>query len=100
MLDIPLKIMVVAVVAWAVWRLVQPRAVFVVEVVEGGPRVKSGKVTPAALHELGTLCREQGITRGTIRGVMRRDRSIALQFSREFPPGVQQQIRNWWAAAQ
>jgi hypothetical protein len=95
--DIPVKLAVLGAVAWAVWKLVQPRSVFVIDLVDGDPRVTSGKVTPAALNQLASICREQGVLRGRIRGVMRRDRSVALRFSREFSPGVQQQIRNWWA---
>jgi hypothetical protein len=97
-LDIPVKLAILAAVAWVIWRIVQPRALFVLELVDGTPRTKSGKVTAALLSELAGLCREQGVTRGRIRGVSRRGGRIALQFSREFPAGLQQQIRNCWEA--
>lgn len=96
MLDIPIKLAIVAAVAWVIWKLVQPRAVFVIELTEGVPRTKTGKVTAAVLNDVGRLCRESGLSRGRIRGVARRGGRMALLFSREFSPGLQQQIRNYW----
>jgi len=81
-----------------IWWLVQPRSLFVIELVDGAPRRKSGKITAAVLNELAGICRENGITRGRICGVARRGGRIALLFSREFSPGLQQQIRNCWEA--
>ena len=96
MLDIPIKLAVVAAVAWVIWKLVRPRALFVIDLVDGMPRTKSGKITAAVLNDLGGICRENEIKRGRIRGVARRGGRIALQFSHEFSPGLQQQIRNYW----
>jgi len=88
-------ILVAAFVAWMIWSLVQPRNVFEIRIESGQPRVRRGKVTAAFLRRVGAVCQESGVAQGWIRGV-RRGRRVALRFSRHFPPGPQQQLRNEW----
>jgi len=93
-LEIVARVAIVAGAAFVVWKLVQPRPVFVIVIENGVARLKSGKVTAATLSDVATICRENGITRGRIAGHVRAGRQVALKFSREFSPGLQQQIRN------
>ena len=79
------------------WSLFQPRYRFVIRIEGGRPRIRKGKVTAAFLDHVADVCREHGIARGWIGGLPQ-DRRIALRFSRHFPPGSQQRLRNEWSA--
>jgi Protein of unknown function (DUF3634) len=98
MVDLELvgKIVFVALVAGALWLALQPRYVFVVRIDNGRVRVARGKATAAFLQRVGEVCGQAGVTRGWVGGV-RREKRIALLFSRNFPPAAQQQLRNYWA---
>lgn len=93
-----IKILVVGFAGWVIWSLLQPRYVFEICVEGGRPSIRRGKVTKAFLHRAALVCQECGVARGWIGGV-RRGRCVALRFSRHFPSGPQQRLRNEWLAA-
>ncbi|MBX3443923.1 MAG: DUF3634 family protein [Planctomyces sp.] len=70
--------------------------VFRVRIRDGRPEATFGRVTQAFLEVVQTLCAEHAVQHGDIRG-RAQGRTIQLRFSRDFPPGCAQQLRNWWA---
>ena len=90
-------LLVFAALVAAVWCAATHRSAFVVRIVDGRPEAVRGKVTSAFLGEIADVCRRHAVASGTIRGVVRQGR-IALSFSRGFPAGCQQQLRNVWTA--
>lgn len=92
------KLLVFGFAAWVVWSFLSPHYVFVIGIEGGKPRVRRGKVTKAFLGRVAEVCRECGVARGWIGGVLH-GRRVALQFSRHFPSGAQQRLRNEWLAA-
>ena len=78
-----------ALVLWGLWSVARPRAVFVVQIVQGEARVSRGTVTPAFVQEVREVCVHNKVEDGEVRGVARDDR-IALEFSaqhvRALPP--------------
>jgi hypothetical protein len=93
-----IKALVIGFAAWVVWSLVQPRYVFEIRVADGQPSVRRGKVTATFLGRVAAVCRESGVVQGWIGGV-RHGRRVALRFSRDFPPGPRQRLRNEWTLA-
>jgi hypothetical protein len=89
------KILVLGFVAWVIWSLLQPRYLFAIRIEGGQPHLRFGKVTAAFLSRVAVVCQESGVARGWIGGVLH-ERRVALRFSRHFPPGLQQQLRNAW----
>jgi hypothetical protein len=75
--------------------VLRARYVFEIRIQDGQPRIRRGKVPLAFLTHMGAVCRDGGVTRGWIGGVRRGSRT-ALQFSREFSPGLRQRVRNAW----
>ena len=73
----------------------QPRYVFLVRIEDGKPHVLRGKVTPVFLGRVAEVCGQAGVRRGWVGGVPR-GKGVVLSFSRTFPPGLQQQLRNQW----
>jgi len=96
--DWVVKVLVIGFAAWVIWSILQPRYVFVIRVEGGRPYVRKGKVTTAFLGRVVAVCRESGVIRGWIGGVLQ-GRRIALRFSRHFPPGPRQRLRNEWPLA-
>lgn len=92
------KILVLTIAIWVFWTLAQPRYAFQIRINGGQPFLRKGKVTRVFLRRVEAVCQESGIARGWIGGV-RRGRRIALRFSRQFPPGSQQRLRNEWVLA-
>lgn len=90
------EVIVVALIAFAIWRLCRPQPAFVVRVENGAPRATKGTVTRAFLEEVRSICEAFEIRSGRVRGVVR-DGRIRLEFSSAFPPPSQQRLRNWWA---
>jgi hypothetical protein len=90
-----IKLLVIGFAGWVIWSLLQPRYVFLIGVGPGQARIRRGKVTPAFLAQITLLCQENGVAQGWIGGVQR-GRRVALRFSRRFPPGLQQRLRNEW----
>jgi len=90
-----IKSLVVCFFAWMLWSFLQPRYVFMIRVEGGHPRLRKGKVTPAFLSQIAQACQSGGVVRGWVGGV-RHGRQVALRFSRNFPPGLQQRLRNEW----
>jgi hypothetical protein len=93
-----IKALVIGVGAWVAWSILQSRYVFEIRIKGGKARVRRGKVTSTFLGRVAEACRTDGVARGWIGGV-RRGRRTALRFSHDFPPGLQQRIRNEWQAA-
>jgi hypothetical protein len=93
-----IEALMIAFAGWVVWLLVQPRYVFEIRVADGQPVVRKGKVTAAFLDCVETVCRESHVSAGWVGGVMNGKR-VLLRFSRHFPPGAQQRLRNEWALA-
>jgi hypothetical protein len=93
-----IKALVIGLVVWVAWSVLQPRYVFDIRIEGGQPSVRQGKVTPAFLDQVAVECQESAVVRGWIAGV-RRGRRVALLFSRDFPPGPQQRLRNEWTVA-
>jgi hypothetical protein len=89
-------VVLVAIAGWVAWTMTARRTVFVVRLVNGVAIKKRGTMTDKFLAELEKLAREHTLSSGTVWGVRQNDGRIALRFSRTFPPGSQQQLRNWW----
>ena len=83
-------------IVWALWRQSFPKPLFEVVIDRGEPKVLRGVVTPAFLQMLREVRARHELQAGKIRGVPRGTR-ISLRFSRDIPPGAQQQVKNWWA---
>jgi hypothetical protein len=98
MIEWGLQILMLGFGVWVVWSLLKPRYVFEIQVKEGRAAVRRGKVTSVFLEHVALACRESGIVRGWIGGVWHK-RRVALRFSRHFPPGLQQRLRNVWEFA-
>jgi hypothetical protein len=82
--------------AWVIWSVfLQARYAFEIRVSRGRALLRKGKVTTAFVGMVTELCREHGVAKGWIRG-RPWDRRIALKFSRHFPPGLRQRLRNEW----
>jgi Protein of unknown function (DUF3634) len=94
-LELLLKIGLAAMAAAILWSAFRPRAVFVVRIKDGLPRVASGTVTRAFLQQIGDTCSRHAVRGGIVRGVAK-NRRIALVFSRNIAPACQQQLRNLW----
>jgi hypothetical protein len=90
------KILVIGIAVWVLWAFLQPRYVFKIRINCGQPCIRKGRVTSAFLGRVAAVCQENGVVRGWIGGVQQ-GRRIALRFSRQFPPGSQQRLRNEWA---
>jgi hypothetical protein len=97
MFGLTIQVVVLGAFAWGVWAAVQPRYDWKIRIAGGRPLVRKGKVTAAFLSHVADVCRETGVSRGRIGGE-RRGRRVALRFSRDFPPGSQQRLRNEWLA--
>jgi hypothetical protein len=93
-----IKVLVVGFVVWMVWSVLQPHYVFDIRIDRGRPRVRRGKVTAAFVGQVAEACQDGGVDRGWIGGV-RLGQRVALRFSRHFPPGLQQRLRNEWQTA-
>jgi hypothetical protein len=87
--------LVISFVAWLFWTTTQPRYVFVIRIHNGQPSVRKGRVTKLFLEHIATACQQGGVVQGWIGGV-RQGRRTALRFSKEFPLGPQQMLRNEW----
>lgn len=85
----------VTVVAFIMYTALTPRYQFIITIQAGEVRVTKGKVPAEFLDNLREACREFNIISGWI-GCVARGKSIALRFSRGFPPSFQQRVRNMW----
>src|SRR4051794_33133149 len=98
MTEFLVQLVLVGLALWVIWSLFPPRYVFEIQIREGRPRIRKGKVTPAFLAQVADVCREGGISKGRIAGV-KCGKRIAVQFSKTIPPGLQQRLRNLWVSA-
>ena len=91
-----LVIVVVIAGATAVYQaLGKPRYLFNVRIRNGSVRLQRGKLAQSQLMTLREVVREHQIARGWIAGE-RHGRLVRLVFSRGFPGGAAQQLRNLW----
>lgn len=93
-----IKTLVVAFFAWVIWSILRPRYLFEIRVEAGRAVARKGKVTQAFLDSVTEICRDAGVHNGWIGGE-KRNLGSSLRFSRQFPRGVQQRLRNEWHAA-
>src|SRR5262249_42575594 len=95
----PLFMLPVAVlVGWGLYSACGPRPVFVVRISDGVAQAARGQVTRAFLRDIGQICAQHGVRRGSIRGVAD-GRRINLVFSAGIPGPCRQQIRNLWGVS-
>jgi hypothetical protein len=66
-----------------------------IKIHDGEPKVVHGKVSAEFLDRIREVCRDLQIGTGWIGGV-KRGASMALRFSRSFPPSSRQRLRNAW----
>jgi hypothetical protein len=85
-----------ALVIWALYSAVRPRAAFVIRVRAGVPRVVRGTVKPAFVAEVAEVCRRHNVQEAAVSGV-KRDNRIALAFSGSISESCRQQLRNVWS---
>jgi Protein of unknown function (DUF3634) len=90
-----IKALLVGFAAWLIYHLLRPRYAFEIRITSGRPTVRAGKVTPAFLDSVADACRTGGVSRGWLGGIRYQTRT-ALRFSRDFPPGIRQRLRNEW----
>jgi Protein of unknown function (DUF3634) len=88
--------LILAGLAWLVWRATQPPCLFVVTIRSGVPVATNGTVTPAFLLRVREVVGEYRITTGTVSGIADRGRRIRLTFSTSIPAMARQKLRNWW----
>ena len=89
------RILAVGFVAWLVVVALKTRYEFMILIVDGRPRLKSGTVTPAFLATVADVCHAAGVSRGWVGGV-RQGKLVSLRFSRSLPPSARQRLRNDW----
>lgn len=89
-------LVLIGIVGWVAWTMTAGRTVFVVRLVNGAAIRKRGTVTDKFLSEVEKLAKEHTLSSGCVWGVQRGNGRIVLRFNRVFPPGSQQQLRNWW----
>jgi hypothetical protein len=89
------KTRMIGFILWVLWSFVQPRYIFVIRISRGRPSIRRGRVTREFLVRVANVCQEEGVFRGWIGGVQQ-GRRISLRFSRQFPTGPQQRLRNDW----
>ncbi len=93
--DTLFAVALLAVVGGIVWAVIQPRYEFVLRVRGGRVTPTRGKVTVAFLETVTGIVRENGVERGWVAGE-RQGKRVRLGFSRGFPAGAAQQLRNAW----
>ncbi len=71
----------------------RPPVVFQLKYRNGIPRVARGRLTEATRAAIHEICRQNEIRSGTITAFPKGKR-VRMAFSRDIPPGCQQQIRN------
>ena len=86
---------VLAIVAVILQAAFRPNFQFVIQINGDMLTIVKGKVRADFVDEAREVCREFGVTSGWIGGV-KRGKSVALKFSRNFPPSCQQRLRNLW----
>ncbi len=94
-MNVVVNLLVAGLIVAALWWVMQPHYVFLVQLDARGARLIRGKVTPAFLERFAEVCREAGVAQGWVGGI-RRGRRISLGFSRSIPEGCRQQLRNLW----
>ena len=87
------QLVLVAVIVGVIWILSRPRVVFVLRIRDGIPVVVRGRVRDALLRAVEDICRENGITSGTVTALPC-GRRARLKCSAEIPAACQQQLRN------
>lgn len=75
------------------WYLLRPRPAFVIRIRAGEATVVRGKTTASILTAVADVCRQSGVTSGTISGLPYGKR-VRLKCSSNISLGCQQQLRN------
>jgi hypothetical protein len=75
--------------------LVRPCPVFVVQIRQGQPSIRHGRISAAFQEAIVDICRDHQIKSGEIRGLKSNGR-FRLAFSSRFPEPARQQLRNYW----
>lgn len=88
-------LVMVGLIIRGLWNARRGPRVFVVKLNRGEAVAVSGKVTPAFLRQVCEIAALNGVARGRVAGLAAGPR-IRLEFSRHFPAGSRQQLRNWW----
>jgi hypothetical protein len=70
-------------------------SVFVVTLVDGCAHATKGQVPPGFLSDIAEFARNNGLTKGTIRG-RRVDGNMRVFFSDDIPEEAHQRLRNVW----
>lgn len=96
MAEILAGLVLIGVFGTVAWNLTGGRTIFVVRIVNGTAVRRRGTVTDKFLAEVTKVAREHALTSGSLWGVKVGNDHLRLRFSRAFPPGSQQQLRNWW----
>jgi Protein of unknown function (DUF3634) len=87
------SIVFVALIAGVAWFLLRPRPAFVIRIRGDAAHVIQGKATPLVVSAIADVCRQSGVTTGTITGRSHGKR-IRLACSSNISSGCQQQLRN------
>lgn len=88
-----IPILAVTVGAVLLYLATRPKVVFQIKYRNGIPQVARGRLTEATRSAIHEICCQNEIRSGTITALPRGKR-VHLKFSRDIPPGCQQQIRN------
>ncbi len=91
-----LALVVVSVAVVLSWQMTTRRRVFVIQIRNGVPFLKRGKVAHAFVVELADVLNRHDIRKGAIYGVPKTGR-VALGFSRTIPASARQSLRNVWS---
>lgn len=90
------QLLVIGFVIWLTWHFLQTHYTFVIQINDGWPTVNKGEVPDVFLNQVAEVCQDVGVLQGWIGGVQK-GRRISLRFSKQFPPGPKQRLRNAWA---
>lgn len=93
MLEQLIVLFVLVALGWLLWLAAQPRPLFVIEIRNGIPHLKKGKVTDSFLNGIAEVCRLSGTQSGTIKAY-RQNQRTRIQCSSSISFGCQQQLRN------
>jgi hypothetical protein len=87
------RLVVLALVAGALWLFLRPRYLFVIDVQDGQARLRKGKATFLFVREVEEIFRDQAVESGSVRGLAA-GKGVVLRFSRQVPESCRQRIRN------
>jgi hypothetical protein len=95
LMDLWFRLILLAIVLFAVALIFWPKYEFRVRIEGGAARLTEGRVTAAFLQQIVETCAREDIDQGWVAGI-RRGKNVTLAFSRTIPPHVRQRLRNQW----